>query len=232
MAVGQASRAWRAVGMRQWFLPPLDLAQGAATVRNARPAVRPALNDRNTMHSSTLRVLTLCLRQGLRPGLRLGVVLPLVLPLAVAACGGGDKASVKPVANTNLADPGSAPLVDPGKGNKQQEAGATLAVNAYLWRGALDTLSFMPLSSIDPFGGVIVTDWYSPPNTSGERFKATAFILGRELRSDGLHVTVFRQQLENGQWVDAPVSPSTATDIENKALARARELRAQSIYNK
>ena len=88
----------------------------------------------------------------------------------------------------------------------------------------------MPLSSLDPAGGVIVTDWYSPPTTSGERFKATAFILGRELRSDGLHITVFRQTQENGQWVDAPVNPATATDIENKALARARELRAQSVY--
>ena len=134
------------------------------------------------------------------------------------------------MADTGLTDPGSTPLVDPTKDNKQQEAGATLGVNAYLWRGALDTLSFMPLSSIDPFGGVIVTDWYSPPTTSGERFKATAFILGKELRSDGLHVTIFRQTQENGQWVDAPVNPSTATDIENKALARARELRAQSTY--
>jgi hypothetical protein len=164
------------------------------------------------MHSSLLRALTLS------------------LPIALAACGGGDKPSVKPVADTSLTDPGSTPLVDPGKANKQQEAGATLGVNAYLWRGALDTLSFMPLSSIDPFGGVIVTDWYSPPTTTGERFKATAFILGKELRSDGLHVTIFRQVQDNGQWVDAPVNPATATDIENKALARARELRAQSVY--
>jgi hypothetical protein len=41
--------------------------------------------------------------------------------------------------------------------------GAGLSVNAYLWRAALDTLSFMPLASADPFGGTIITDWYSPP---------------------------------------------------------------------
>jgi hypothetical protein len=157
--------------------------------------------------------------------------LSLSLPaIALAACGGGDKPSVKPVADTGLIGPRQHAAGGPGKDNKQQEAGATLGVNAYLWRGALDTLSFMPLSSIDPFGGVIVTDWYSPPTTSGERFKATAFILGKELRSDGLHVTIFRQVQDNGQWVDAPVNPATATDIENKALARARELRAQSVY--
>ena len=106
--------------------------------------------------------------------------------------------------------------------------GGALGVNAYLWRGALDTLSFMPLSSADPFGGVIITDWYSPPTANGERFKATAYILGRELRSDGVRVSIFRQVLENGQWVDAPISPVTVGDIENKVLARARELREQS----
>ena len=110
-------------------------------------------------------------------------------------------------------------------------AGGALGVNAYLWRGALDTLSFMPLASADPFGGVIITDWYTPPAASAERFKATAYILGRELRSDGVRVTIFRQVLENGQWVDAGVSPVTVGDIENKVLSRARELREQSLAN-
>ncbi len=106
--------------------------------------------------------------------------------------------------------------------------GGVLGVNAYLWRGALDTLSFMPLSSADPFGGVIITDWYTPPASSDERFKATAYILGRELRSDGVRLSIFRQVLQNGQWVDAPVSPVTVGEIENKVLSRARELREQS----
>jgi hypothetical protein len=106
--------------------------------------------------------------------------------------------------------------------------GGALGVNAYLWRGALDTLSFMPLASADPFGGVIITDWFTPAAASGERFKATAYILGRELRSDGVRVSIFRQVLQNGQWVDAPVSAVTVGEIENKVLARARELREQS----
>ena len=106
--------------------------------------------------------------------------------------------------------------------------GAGLGVNAYLWRGALDTLSFMPLASADPFGGVIITDWYEPPASQGERFKATAYILGRQLRADGIKLTLFRQTLTDGQWVDAPVAPSTTGEIENKVLARARELRSQS----
>lgn len=108
------------------------------------------------------------------------------------------------------------------------DQGGALGVNAYLWRGALDTLSFMPLASADPFGGVIITDWYQPPGGSAERFKATAYILGRQLRADGVRVAIFRQTLDGGQWVDAPVSPSTSAEIEDKVLARARELRAQS----
>lgn len=106
--------------------------------------------------------------------------------------------------------------------------GSALGVNAYLWRASLDTLSFMPLASADPFGGVIITDWYSPPAAQGERFRATAYILGRQLRSDGVRVSVFRQEMRNGQWVDAPVSAGTGTELEDKVLARARELRSQS----
>jgi hypothetical protein len=115
------------------------------------------------------------------------------------------------------------------KGSAAADAGSgALGVNAYLWRGALDTLSFMPLSSADPFGGVIITDWYQPPAAAGERFKATAYILGRQLRADGVKVALFRQVQQSGQWVDAPVSAGTSAEVENKVLARARELRAQS----
>jgi hypothetical protein len=121
--------------------------------------------------------------------------------------------------------PGSA------RGSGGDSGGGALGVNAYLWRGALDTLSFMPLSSADPFGGVIITDWYTPAASNGERFKATAYILGRELRSDGVRVSIFRQVLQNGQWVDAPVSAVTVGEIENKVLSRARELREQSLAN-
>jgi hypothetical protein len=146
----------------------------------------------------------------------------------LGACGGGgDGSTVKPVAG-NLADPSLPPPASIAKANKQQEADAGLAVNKYLWRGALETVGFMPLASDDPFGGVIVTDWYAPPTTTGERFKATVYVLGRELRSDGVKVTLFRQTRDADGWADAAVNPATATDIENKILARARELRARA----
>jgi hypothetical protein len=164
--------------------------------------------------------------------------LAVLMPL-LSGCG-GDK-QVKPVADTDYndyryKDPNGGTLfgnagivIGPSKDNKQQEAGAALGVNAYLWRGALDTLSFMPLASADPFGGVIITDWYSPDPGAGERFKATAYILGRQLRTDGVRISIFRQVRDGGQWVDAPINPSTASDIENKVLARARELRSAQV---
>jgi hypothetical protein len=172
----------------------------------------------------------------------------LVAVLAVAACSSdGVKPNPTPANYQGL---GSGSAGDPtaqrlggedsgiifglGKGNRDQGSGggsggmgSGLGVNAFLWRGALDTIAFMPLASADPFGGVIITDWYTPPGTSGERFKATIYILSRDLRSDGVRVNIFRQVLQNGQWVDSPVSEATVGDIENKVLARARRMREQ-----
>jgi len=114
------------------------------------------------------------------------------------------------------------------KGQESGAGGGGLGVNAFLWRATLDTLSFMPLASADPFGGVIITDWHAPGGVSSERFKATAYVLGRQLRSDGVRISVFRQVRGPGGWVDAPVSTATAAELEDKVLTRARELRSQS----
>jgi hypothetical protein len=123
---------------------------------------------------------------------------------------------------------GIAGLFDSSKKN-QGGGGGGIGVNAYLWRATLDTISFLPLSSADPFGGVIITDWYQPPDVPNERLKLTIFILDRQLRADGVRVSVFRQVRDpNGNWVDAKVDARTATDMEDTILARARELRISS----
>ncbi len=112
-----------------------------------------------------------------------------------------------------------------GEDNPNADTGGGIGVNNLLWRASLDTVSFMPLVSADPFGGVIISDWYSPPQSPGERFKVNVYILGRALRADGIRATVFRQQLQGGQWLDAPVALSTVTELENAILTRARQLR-------
>lgn len=118
-----------------------------------------------------------------------------------------------------------------GRGDTSENAADTaIAVNGYLWRATLDTLSFMPLASADPYGGVIITDWYVNPEKPDERFKATVYILDSRLRADGLNVAVFKQVRDaSGNWVDQPTAGQTETDIENAILTRARQLRLSNI---
>ena len=107
------------------------------------------------------------------------------------------------------------------KTNVQQGIG----VNGYLWRASLDTLSFMPLLTADPWGGVINYDWYINPQAPNERFKATVFILDTRLRADALNVTVTKEvKGADGQWTAAPVAAQTETDLENAILTKARQL--------
>ena len=106
-----------------------------------------------------------------------------------------------------------------------RDAQAGIGVNAYLWRATLDTLSFMPLASADPWGGVVNYDWYTNPQTPNERFKATVFILDTRLRADALNVTVTKEVRDaTGGWIGAPVAAQTETDLENAILTKARQL--------
>jgi hypothetical protein len=120
-----------------------------------------------------------------------------------------------------------------GGGPKSMSVNAdapSIGVNGYLWRATLDTLSFMPLASADPYGGVIITDWYTNPEKPDERFKCTVYILDSRLRADGLNVAVFKQNRDaTGNWIDAPSAGQTETDIENAILTRARQLRLSNI---
>lgn len=104
-----------------------------------------------------------------------------------------------------------------------------LGVNDYLWRATLDTLNFMPLQSADPFGGVIITDWYSAPENPNEQMKVTVYILDKRLRADALKVAVFRQTRAASGWVDAQVNPETGAKLENAILSRARQLRLSTV---
>src|SRR5580693_4518405 len=117
-----------------------------------------------------------------------------------------------------------------GGGRPKAGPVAPIGVNGYLWRASLDTLAFMPLASADPYGGVILTDWYVNPEKPDERFKCTVYILDTRLRADGLNVTVFKQiRGADGSWVDSPASDQTSTDIENAILTRARQLRLSNV---
>ncbi|HMG46957.1 MAG TPA: DUF3576 domain-containing protein [Allosphingosinicella sp.] len=120
-------------------------------------------------------------------------------------------------------------LRDPRHADMAASQVTTIGVNAYLWRAALETLSFAPLAQTDSNGGVLVTEWYSNPQNPGERAKVTVAILDRDLRADALRVTAARQVQQNGQWVDAPVTAATVQRLEDIILTRARDLRRAGI---
>ena len=105
----------------------------------------------------------------------------------------------------------------------------TIGVNSYLWRAALETLSFMPLLQTDSNGGVIVTDWYANPGNPGERVKVTVSILDQDLRADALRVAASRQVAQTGTWVDAPVQAATVQKLEDIILTKARDLRRSAV---
>ncbi len=114
-------------------------------------------------------------------------------------------------------------------GDRPRNAGGgELGVNAFLWRASLETINFMPLTQADPFGGTIITDWYTPPATPAERVKLTVFITDRALRADALKVQIFRQeQTPDGQWRDVASSSDAQRKLEDTILARARQIRIQ-----
>lgn len=114
-----------------------------------------------------------------------------------------------------------------GKDDDKDDDG--IGVNSFLWRASLDTVSFMPLASADPFGGVILTDWYSPAENADERFKINVFILDRQLRSDGIRVRVFKQKKSGNGWTDIPSADETARGLEDTILTRARQLRIAQL---
>ena len=160
-------------------------------------------------------------RGGFVRGVKTGV---LVLGLAaLAACSSGGPRTFQ-----TQEQGGGFSLFGLGGGKKASSTNANqpaIGVNGYLWRASLDTLSFMPLVTADPWGGVINYDWYVNPQTPNERFKATVFILDRRLRADALNVAVTKEVKDaSGGWVSAPVAAQTETDLENAILTKARQL--------
>lgn len=161
----------------------------------------------------------------------------LTSALFLAACGAKVQA---PEANpTDMpAGPGlfsgeSGNILSAFQGNgpgARSESGGKIGVSIYLWRAALESVSFMPITQADSNGGVITTDWYTAPAAPGERVRANVLILGKTLRAEALKITLFKQvKGANGSWTDAPVSPATVTALENTILTKARALKVQTL---
>ena len=103
--------------------------------------------------------------------------------------------------------------------------GVGMPINPYLWKASLETINFMPLSSADPFAGLIITDWYSQNNTN-ERCKINIFIRGVELKTSNLKVNSFCQTLsDTNNWVSNEPDIKVNAQIENAILNKAKKLK-------
>jgi hypothetical protein len=92
-----------------------------------------------------------------------------------------------------------------------------VAVNRYLWSATLEVLSFLPVQTIDPYTGVIVTGYGTPPG-GGRAYRATVLIDDPALDARSLNVAL---QTSGGR----SVSKATSRAVEDAILSRARELR-------
>ena len=114
------------------------------------------------------------------------------------------------------------------KSGENETASLSMPVNAFLWKGALDTINFMPLSSADPIGGTIITDWYSTTDNQNERCKLNIFISGRTLNAENLKVTSFCQEFKDQLWINKSIDLESNIKIENAILNKAKKLKIQS----
>jgi hypothetical protein len=167
----------------------------------------------------------------------------LMAGLALLTACGGEKQDVYPqgsahVENGRIKDESRGKLTGDegwvlfGGKKKSEDSGANIGVNGFIWRATLDTLSFMPIASADPFGGVVLTDWYEDPKTPGMRYKVNAYILDRSLRADAVKVKIFKQAKTPSGWRDQAVSSQMSRDLEDTILTRARELRVSQLESK
>ncbi len=101
-------------------------------------------------------------------------------------------------------------------GRNRPDPNATVQVNKYIWQAALDVLSFLPIRSADPFTGVIVTGYGTPPG-GGRAYRATILINQPALDAASLHVSLATR--------GRTASAATVRAVEDAILARARQLR-------
>ena len=145
----------------------------------------------------------------------------LLMTAGLAACSGGAPGSA-----SSAMGGGNKPAAEPRQEStfwdlfaNRRNPNDTVAVNKYLWNASLDVLNFLPVQSIDPFTGVIVTGYGTPPG-GGRSYRATIKISDPALDARSLKVSL---QGSGG----ASVAPDTARAVEDAILTRARQLRLQ-----
>ncbi|WP_170383941.1 DUF3576 domain-containing protein [Ruegeria atlantica] len=146
----------------------------------------------------------------------------IIMTAAVSACGQNRGAAPNPNVLATGGDSDDQELDDPNRSTiwdlfKGADAEQITSVNRYLWTASLDVLNFLPVQEVDPFTGVIVTGYGTPPG-GGRQYRATVHISDPALAARSLSVSL---QTSGG----APVSAATTRAVEDAILSRARQLR-------
>ena len=158
-------------------------------------------------------------------------IILLALVGSVAACGGGSNTfglgAAQPASTGQPADALAAAQASAGLVPQQStiwdnfkgasNPNVTVQVNKYIWKAALEVLDFLPIESVDPFTGVIVTGYGTPPG-GGRAYRATIYVQDGALDARSLHIAL---QTKGG----GAVSADTVRTVEDAVLSRARQLR-------
>ena len=144
----------------------------------------------------------------------------LVAALAVSGCGGkkfglGNISAGKPAQTNTVEEEERTTIWD---AFRKQDNDNKVAVNKYIWAAAIEVLDFLPIQTVDPFTGVIVTGYGTPPN-GGRSYRATILIDDPALDARSLNVAL--------QTSGAAAPAATTRAIEDAILSRARQLRIQ-----
>ncbi len=142
----------------------------------------------------------------------------LALATALAGCGGGapneDSELVNLAPDERVARTQGTTLWD---AFRRKNSDVNVAVNRFIWNASLEVLNFLPVESVDPFTGVIVMGYGTPPG-GGTAYRATVYVKDPALEARSLVVAM---QTRGGR----PISASTQRAVEDAILSRARELR-------
>ncbi|WP_170351055.1 MULTISPECIES: DUF3576 domain-containing protein [Ruegeria] len=146
----------------------------------------------------------------------------IIMTAAVSACGQNRAAPTEYTTNLDAGKTDERQLNDPNRETiwdvfNTANAEQITNVNRYLWTASLDVLNFLPVQEVDPFTGVIVTGYGTPPG-GGRQYRATVHISDPALAARSLSVSL---QTSGG----APVSAATTRAVEDAILSRARQLR-------
>jgi hypothetical protein len=131
------------------------------------------------------------------------------------------RAAIEKASNAGADDPGAdagdSTVFDLFDGG--DDPNTTVEVNKYIWQASLEVLNFLPIESVDPFTGVIVTGYGRPPG-GGRAYRATVYVQDPALDARSLKIAM---QSQGG----GPVSQETVRAVEDAILTRARQLRVR-----